>query len=263
MEQRNKILKGLKYLVLPNDEEYRVFNANVIWGREGAKKRLNKILGIRIPALRKYAKQIAKEKGEELIEIYRTISSNELYHEEKLLLGFVIGEIKTTFSKRLDYYKFLIPYIDNWAVCDCCVSTTKWFKKLDNTEIKKLYVFLQHYLLKGQEYDCRFAIIMYMVHFLTADYINMVLDSCKSGVKTFADKNIETPFYVEMGVAWCFTTALAKFPEETLTFLRKEKRIGNSPITIRIFKITAQKARDSFRVSQEVKKEITELATFS
>lgn len=49
------------------------------------------------------------------------------------------------------------------------------------------------------------------------------------------------PYYVRMGVAWVLATALAKFPEQTRTFVR------SSRLPADVIKLYTRKARESFR----------------
>ena len=49
------------------------------------------------------------------------------------------------------------------------------------------------------------------------------------------------PYYMRMGVAWLLATALAKFPEQTRTFVRL------SHLPEDVVKLYIRKARESFR----------------
>lgn len=267
---RSDILRQLKTLVLPCDNEYKEFNAHIVFGNQAvAKKQKDNILGVRIPAIRNLAKALIKTENWQ--KILEAETAEATFLEEKLLTGILIGSVKMPLNERFMWYKKFMPMIDNWAVNDVTCSTTKWYKKLTVDEKKSVWDFLQPYLKSKKEFYCRFAVIMLMTNFLDDQYIDKVLSICgtiagKNGQfyskeksisgnsKTNSSEGFNTPFYVEMGIAWCLATAAAKYPEKTIKFLTCNQLSG------RIKKITAQKSRDSFRISKEDKVKISELS---
>ena len=78
-----------------------------------------KIIGVRMPVLRKMAKKAKVENAD--------FSTD--YYDELLLKAMIIGLKKCSVSEHLDDLKAFVPLIDNWAVCDCCCSTYKFMKK--------------------------------------------------------------------------------------------------------------------------------------
>ena len=72
------------------------------------------VLGIRLPVLRKIARQIAA--GD-----WRTYlaEAEDFYFEERMLQGLVIGCARCTPAEKLEHVARFVPKIDNWAVCDC------------------------------------------------------------------------------------------------------------------------------------------------
>ena len=72
------------------------------------------LLGIRLPVLRKIAREIAA--GD-----WRTYlaEAEDFYFEERMLQGLVIGCARCTPAEKLEYVARFVPKIDNWAVCDC------------------------------------------------------------------------------------------------------------------------------------------------
>ena len=111
----DKILKELFEL---QDKKYKEFHSSLC-------PNVDNIIGVRIPELRKLAKQIAKENPKEFIEN----PVKKQYYEEIMLEGFVIGYMKATLEEKLHYLDNFIPEIDNWAVCDCTASTLKFIDK--------------------------------------------------------------------------------------------------------------------------------------
>jgi len=70
----------------------------------------SKVIGIRIPILRNYAKEL---------ENYESFL-NELphkYFEENNLHAFLI-EREKNFDKCIEKLEAFLPYVDNWATCD-------------------------------------------------------------------------------------------------------------------------------------------------
>lgn len=89
------------------DPTYREFHSSLLPGTEN-------ILGVRIPLLRKLAKEIAQKDGwREFVE-----TTDTAYYEEVMLQGLVIGIAKMPIEERIKYLRMFVPRIDNWAVCD-------------------------------------------------------------------------------------------------------------------------------------------------
>ena len=77
----------------------------------------NKIIGVRIPQLRKIGKKLENN------------SFEWYFYEEIMLHGFYIGYKKLDYKERLALLDEFVPRIDNWAVCDCVCSTLKFIEK--------------------------------------------------------------------------------------------------------------------------------------
>ena len=107
MELREKLFEV-------QDKEYQKFQSKLC-------PNINNIIGVRIPILRKMAKQIAKENAEEFLN-----NTKIEFYEEKMLYGFVIGYMKGNLSEKLKYLDKFVPMIDNWAICDCSINTFKF-----------------------------------------------------------------------------------------------------------------------------------------
>ena len=102
-----------------SDEEYRKFNQKLCPDTK------RKLLGIRIPILRNFAKKLVKEydKGnspkEKLENLLKDIDNE--YFEEILLQGFVIGYTKCDIKEKIPYIKKFVPKIDSWEISDILV----------------------------------------------------------------------------------------------------------------------------------------------
>ena len=96
------------------DLEYRDFHARLMPGYEK-----EYIIGVRTPALRKLAKELAKEmKTDETIAAFLSELPHK-YYEENNLHAFLIEQIAKDFEQALTMTEAFLPYIDNWATCDC------------------------------------------------------------------------------------------------------------------------------------------------
>ena len=79
------------------------------------------ILAIRVPKLRKLAKEIVKEeKWEQFIK-----ESQDKYFEEVLLQGLSIAYSKKSLQEKYIYMKEFIPKMDSWAMTDTFAPTLK------------------------------------------------------------------------------------------------------------------------------------------
>lgn len=205
------------------DEAYKDFQARLI-------PNISKdtVIGIRVPVLRKFAKDLIKSgKDKAFLE-----ALPHRFYDENMLHSILLSESKdfTTCVERIE--KFL-PFIDNWAVCD--ILSPKILKK--NRE--DLLPFIKKWIASKNTYTCRFGMGMLMSHFLEedfkAEYLHLVAE-------------VESEeYYVNMMVAWFFATALAKQWKESVLYL-EEKRL--SPW---VHNKTIQKAVESYRISKEEK----------
>ncbi|MCM1285230.1 MAG: DNA alkylation repair protein [Acetobacter sp.] len=161
----------------------------------------NLIIGVRVPILRKLAKEIVKEHSDFDIK----------YYEEKMLKGFCIGYSKSDTADKLNQLKSFIPLIDNWAVCDCVCSTLKFAEK----NRKEVWNFLCSYINADDEYCVRFAIVMMMDYFLTDEYIDDVIDYFVSIKSDY--------YYINMAVAWALSAAYIKYNDIILPLLKKKE----------------------------------------
>lgn len=200
------------------DVEYKTFHKKLIPNVSE-----EKIIGVRIPQLRKIAK---------------CLDNNDFgwdYYEEIMLHGFYIGYKKLDLPQRLNMLDEFIPKIDNWAVCDCVCSTLKFVKKNQ----AEFLDFLQKYMYSDKEYDVRFAVITLMDYYLDDEYIDYTLNYLK---------NIRSEcYYVNMGAAWAFCTAFPKYKDKVLPLLE------NRQLSSEIHNMTISKIRDSYRVDKETK----------
>ena len=119
-----------KYLLSQADQKYRDFTLPLIPNVDE-----KTFIGVRLPILKKYAKELENKDKEEFLN-----SLPHHYHEENILHALILSNIKDydEFIKCVD--NFLL-YVSNWAVCDsiCNKYLSKYLDKL----IKEIYVWLK------------------------------------------------------------------------------------------------------------------------
>lgn len=218
MDLRNELLKE-------QDLSYREFHSKLVPNID--KK---KIIGVRLPLLRKIAKQAFRENADNMLE----------YYEEIMVYGLTLSMKKCSAIEHIEDLKSFIPLIDNWAVCDTCVSSFKFTNKYK----EEIYPFVLSYINKS-EYETRFAVVMLMCYYLDGEHIDEVLEILK-GIK-------REEYYVNMAVAWAVATAFVKCREKTLALLFEKS------LSPEVQNKSIQKIRDSFRVSKEDKELVKSL----
>lgn len=167
---------------------------------------LDKIIGVRVPELKKIAKQIAKTDYKNYLK-----NAQDEYYEELLLQGLVIGYSKTTLEEKLKYLEKFIPKINSWAVCDVTCGILKIAQKYE----KEVWEFLQQYIKSKKEYEIRFALVMYLDYYLKEEYIDKILEQ----INNITSKD----YYVQMAIAWLVSIAYIKQKEKTEKFLKNNK----------------------------------------
>lgn len=205
------------------DEKYREFQRSLIPGlpREN-------IIGIRIPVMRKLAKEFVKEP--EAAVFLKQLPHT--YYDENILHALLIAEIKD-YDACMEAVEAFLPYIDNWAMCDSL--SPKVFGKHKTELLQKIRL----WILSGHTYTCRFGIGMLMRWFLDEDFQPGYLE-LPAAVRS-------EEYYVNMMTAWYFATALAKQYEAALPYIEGRK------LDVWTHNKAIQKARESRRVSQEHK----------
>jgi 3-methyladenine DNA glycosylase AlkD len=205
------------------DIEYRDFQVRLIPSVEP-----DQVIGVRTPALRKYARQLAKRADAQIF--LRDLPHR--YFDENQLHAFMISGIKD-YGKCLEEVNIFLPCVDNWATCDQLSPAV--FKKHRQELIREI----RNWIDSDRTYTVRFAIGMLMRHYLDENYAEEYTDmvaSVRPG-----------EYYIDMMIAWYFATALAKQYDAVLLYL-VEKRLD--PWT---HNKTIQKAVESYRITPEQK----------
>ena len=187
-----------------------------------------KIIGIRVPVLRKFVKELSEAEKEDFLQ---QLPHN--YYEENNLHGLIIMESRDYGSCIGELERFL-PYIDNWATCD--MLRPKILRKHLPELLEKIY----QWLVSEDTYTVRLAI-----GFLMSFYLDDEAYQREYLAKVAEVSSKE--YYVRMMVAWYFATALAKQYQDALPYMQK----GRMEEWTR--RKAIQKALESRRVSPEHK----------
>ncbi len=205
------------------DEKYKAFQSKLMPTVDS-----DKIIGVRTPALRAFAKALYKQGG------YEEFLSDmpHRFYEEDNLHAILISEIKD-FDTCLEETGKLLPHIDNWATCD--MLRPKCFKK----EPEKLYETILMWLKIDKVYTVRYGIGCLLSFYLDGNFSQEHL--------SLVSKITSEEYYINMMIAWYFATALAKQYDSTICYI--EERL----LPEWVHKKTIQKAIESYRISSEVK----------
>ena len=211
------------------DEKYRAFHGALMPTVER-----ERIIGVRMPALRRYSAALAKKPEAALF----LLDLPHTYYEENNLHALLLMREKD-FDVLMPQLERFLPEIDNWATCDL-------FKPACFAQNRKgLLPYLSEWLRSDRPYTVRFAIEMLMTHYLREDFS----PEYPAWVAAVSSEH----YYVRMMQAWYFATALAFRYEELLPYLTQER------LSPWVRQKTIQKAVESLRLSPLQKEELKAL----
>lgn len=209
------------------DSKYKEFHSKLCPGT-------NNILGVRVPILRNYAKELSKR--------FPNIAYKEIedeFYEETMLKGMLIGlNARNDLKANIADLKYFIKKINNWAVCDIFVSGLKFIKK--NPEL--YWEFIKEYIKKYKEFEKRFGYVVILSYYITDQYIDEVLN-------LLVNENSEE-YYVYMAVSWALSVCLVKYYDKTLDVMK------SSNLNKITYNKALQKACESYRITAEQKQEL-------
>lgn len=211
------------------DKEYREFQSKLMPTVDK-----ERVIGVRTPELRKYAKQLIKR--EEVTEFLGNLPHT--YFDENQLHAFIISDIKD-YEKCIEEVERFLPYVDNWATCD------QMLPKVFRGHEKELLEVIYKWIESDNTYTVRFAIGMLMKYFLD-DYFDLEYPKMIAKIRS-------EEYYIKMMIAWYFATALAKQYESVLSF------IENQCLDVWTHNKAIQKSVESYRITKEQKEYLRNL----
>ena len=208
------------------DEEYRKFHTSLVPGLEG-------MLGVRMPDIRRIAKNMSRDNWQSDWESLST----SLY-EELMIKGLLLGYARLERGKRREYLEKYIPEINNWAICDGACSTWHFIKE----DPEYWFEFIKPYFESEREFEVRCAVVLMLDYFVKEEYIERLFE--------IFDRTHHEGYYVKMALAWAISVCYVKYPERTGRFLE------NNGLDDFVQNKAIQKIRESYRVSKEDKERL-------
>ncbi|MBQ3031372.1 MAG: DNA alkylation repair protein [Anaerotignum sp.] len=207
------------------EEEYKNFNAKLLCSELP-------VIGLRIPFLRKTAKEIAKKDGIGFLKV----CGRETY-EERLLYGLVSAALPVSYEEFLPYCDhYTEELVENWAHCDVFCSSVK---KIIKGHERAFFKYIEKYLQSENPWAVRVGLILMLSNYLTEEYMAEVIER--------TDKVHSDHYYVRMGQAWLLATAWAKDRGRMLEY------ISHHHLDDWTWNKFIQKCCESYRVSAEDK----------
>lgn len=201
MWDNNKYIEFTNYLYSLQDIKYRDFSKSLM-----PSKNEYELIGIRIPVLKKIAKDIAKNNYIDFININKHNT-----FEEILIHGLVIGYINEDINTIIKLSKEYIPYISNWALCDSYVSNLHIMNKYTDKCLTLVKWCLNH----KKEYYKRVGYVLLLNYMIKDEYIDTIFELCND--------NDSNDYYVKMSIAWLISEIYPKYPNKTLEYIKNNK----------------------------------------
>lgn len=217
--------KITKELFALRDESYLEFHKKLIPNIPE-----DKIIGVRTPALRKYAKEVAKRP--EAYDFLQELPHS--YYEENNLHGALLGLLYRDVETYLEELEKFLPYVDNWATCD--MMGPKVFKK----NLPLVYEHVKKWLTSNDTYTVRFGIVTLLGYFLEEAFEVEMLELV-AGIRS-------EEYYIKMAVAWYFSMALVKQYDAAIPYLEKQV------MSAWVHNKAIQKAIESYQIDTDTKK---------
>lgn len=183
-----------------------------------------KVLGVRVPTLRKLAKRYKNA-------IDPLLCCSDEYYEVTFIKLQAVALLP--YEQFIDYVDKCVPLIDNWATCDCfapkCISGRK----------DEFLPYIRKYMDDGGEFSQRFALTT-LLHFYVEDkYLQIIADTVRK-----SDRDL---YYVHMAAAWLIAEVLVKFYDKGVEYLKLNE------LDIKTHNKAIQKACESYRLTKEQK----------
>ncbi len=205
------------------EEEYKNFNAKLLCSELP-------VIGLRVPFLRKTAKEIAKGDGIGFLQVCGGGT-----YEERLLYGLVAAALPVPYEAFLPYCDYYTEHLaENWAHCDVFSSSVK---KIIKGNEKAFFQYIEKYLQSENPWAVRMGLILMLSNYLREEYLSEVIER--------TDALRSDHYYVRMGQAWLLATAWAKDRDVMMEY------INHHHLDDWTFRKFIQKCCESYRVSKE------------
>lgn len=224
MTERGELISLLESL---SEEKFRVFNEKIVHTSK------YRVIGVRMPDL----KAIAKGHKADYKEIFELPYDS---FEEIIIKGAAVGFADAPLCEKEPYIIRYAEMIDNWAECDCLCSCIK-VKKSEEDDLLRLAEGLMY---RKEEFVSRVGTVLMFSKFSDEPTVRKAL--------AIYDRLPSGEYYRDMAVAWGISVYCVRYPQLIAEYLE------HSPISIAVKLAAAQKIRDSRRISDEVKRRVTD-----
>ena len=187
------------------------------------------VLGVRMPALRAYAKRIMNSDAAR--DFLSTLPHD--YYDENNLHAVLLDGIRD-FPSALAAVEAFLPHVNNWATCD--MMAPKALLK----DPQCLWEHILAWLTSEEIYTVRYGLVRLTAWYLDAPRFSEQVLGAAADIR-------HGDYYVRMAQAWFFSFALIKQYEATLPYLTDRRLppwVHNKAI---------QKAVESLRVPPDIK----------
>lgn len=186
-------------LLSMQDVPYRDFQRKLIPGLAP-----ETIIGVRTPQLRRLARQL---RGTPEAADFMAALPHRFFEENQVHASLIMQE--KDFDACLALVNNFLPYVDNWATCD------QLSPKALQTDLPRLMDSIRAWLASDHPYTVRFGVNCLMQWYLGDAFDPSVLEM----VATLQHED----YYVRMGVAWYFATALALQYDAALPYIEQRR----------------------------------------
>ena len=212
------------FLKANSEEEYKNFHSKLTRSNYP-------INGIRIPILRKYAKELVKS-----ADVRDFLAQKSKCYEQCMLKGLLITHLRLDDNEFFQLLESFIDEIDDWALTDV---TCSGIHRKDEAYLEKI----KEYAKNDDIWYARWGIVAVMVNFYDKDdVIYEVVDNLKA-----------KDYYVDMALAWLIQVLSIKNREVAISLMQSDK------LSETVKKYAVRKIKDSFRISNEDKEFFTTL----
>ena len=207
-----------EFIKANSEEEYKNFHSRLTRSNYP-------INGIRIPVLRKYAKELAKNR-----DMSEFLAQKSKCYEQCMLKGLIVSQSKAQDEKFFPLLESFIDEIDDWALTDvaCSGIHRKYKAYLDK---------IKEYAAKDDIWYARWGLVAVMVNFFDKDEV----------IYQVVDNLIAKDYYVDMALAWLIQVLAVKNRAVAIALMQSDKVSGV------VKKMAVRKIKDSFRISKEDK----------
>lgn len=209
----------LTYLHSQAEEKYRRFSAGLLPGED-------KLLGVRLPILRKLARKMAADDWQN----YRPGPAATF--EELMLRGLLPSYAQAPLEVRLNALESYVPLIRNWSLCDSCCCSCRFVQ--DSPE--QVQEWLQPFLYSEEEFPARFGIVMLLFHYLKKE-------EHAAAVAQHLPQLPARGYYAQMAIAWCTCELHFRYPELAAPLL-------NGKLRPELITLTRRKIRESGKTTR-------------